>query len=75
MFGISERELENLRKEYPEGSRVRLVRMDDYQAPPKGTLGTVRCVDDTGTVHVNWDNGSSLGVIYGVDLCEVVIGG
>lgn len=56
-----------LRAEYPEGSRVSLVFMDDTQAPPIGTLGTVVCVDITGTVQVDWDNGSTLGVVAGVD--------
>ena len=56
-----------LRAEYPEGSRVSLVFMDDLQAPPVGTLGTVVCVDITGTVQVDWDNGSTLGVVAGVD--------
>ena len=56
-----------LRAEYPEGSRVSLVFMDDLQAPPVGTLGTVVCVDITGTIQVDWDNGSDLGVVAGVD--------
>ena len=63
-------EVENLRKLYPEGQRVSLVRMDDAQAPKPGTKGTVRHVDDIGTIHVRWDNGSSLGVVYGVDECR-----
>ena len=56
-----------LRAEYPEGSRVSLVFMDDTQAPPVGTLGPVVCVDITWTVQVDWDNGSTLGVVAGVD--------
>lgn len=59
--------LEFLRKEYPSGTRVRLVRMDDLQAPPLGTKGTVTGVDDMGSLLVVWDNGSRLNVIYGVD--------
>ena len=35
-----------LRAEYPKGSRVVLVQMDDVQAPPIGTQGTVQGVDD-----------------------------
>lgn len=45
------------------GSRVVLNHMDDEQAPPLGIKGTVFCVDDLGTVHVNWDNGSTLGAV------------
>ncbi len=59
-----------LRAEYPAGTRVELVSMDDVQAPPPGTRGTVTWVDDTGTVHVRWDNGSGLGVVYGADVCR-----
>ena len=61
------RTVEALRREYPAGRRVTLLEMDDPQAPPEGTEGTVMCVDDTGTVHVRWDTGSSLGAVYGID--------
>ena len=59
--------VEKIRKEYPKGTRVKLVRMDDMKAPPLGTEGTVIGVDDTGSIMVAWDNGSSLNVIYNVD--------
>lgn len=62
--------VEQVRKEYPVGSRVELVRMDDFQAPPIGTKGTVRGVDDTASIMVSWDNGSSLHVVYGEDACK-----
>ena len=61
--------VEKIRKEYPKGTRVKLVRMDDMKAPPLGTEGTVIGVDDTGPLMVAWDNGSSLNVIYNVDKC------
>lgn len=41
--------------------------MDDLFAPPIGTKGTVRGVDDAASLLVDWDNGSGLNVIYGVD--------
>ncbi len=69
---LTGKEVEELRKRYPKGTRVRLIRMDDMQAPPAGCPGTVRLVDDIGTIHVLWDNGSSLGVVYGVDEIERV---
>lgn len=59
--------VKKLRKEYPVGTRVELVSMDDFQAPPLGTKGIVKGVDDTGSLLVNWDNGSGLSVIYGID--------
>lgn len=60
-------EVNRLRKMYPKGTRVELLEMNDIQAPPIGTKGTVRYVDDAAGIGVNWDNGSSLSVIYGVD--------
>ena len=53
-------------------SRVELLRMDDVQAPPIGTLGTVLGVDDTGSLLMRWDNGSGLNVVYGEDLVRKV---
>ncbi len=64
--------VERLRKEYPVGTRVELVRMDDVQAPPIGTLGTVLGVDDTGSLIMKWDNGCGLNVIFGEDIVRKV---
>ena len=69
---ITQNELQRLRQQFPEGARVELVRMNDVQAPPPGTKGTVRFVDDIGTVHIHWDNGSGLGIAYGEDSCRRV---
>lgn len=60
-------EVERLRKQYITGTRVELAEMDDPQAPPVGTKGTVYGVDDIGSILVNWDNGSGLNVAFGVD--------
>ena len=57
----------------PVGTRVELVKMDDVQAPPAGTCGTVTGIDDTGSLMVRWDNGSGLNVIYGVDVVRKVV--
>lgn len=63
--------VDKVRAEYPKGTRVKLIRLDDpYRNIPKGTRGTVESVDDTGTIHVAWDTGSHLGVVYGEDSCE-----
>lgn len=63
---------EELLKKYPVGSRVRLLKMDDIQAPPIGTLGTVKGVDDILSILVSWDSGSGLNVVYGEDQIELV---
>jgi len=70
----SEKVVSELRQEYPSGTRVKLLSMDDAQAPPMGTLGTVNGVDDTGSLLMSWDNGSGLNVIYGEDKVEKVNG-
>lgn len=59
--------VEIIRRNYPVGCRVELVRMEDIQAQPIGTKGTVVAVDDTGSLIMRWDNGSTLNVIYGED--------
>ena len=71
---ITRDQLLRLREIYSPGVRVRLAYMNDPYRPDlkEGTLGTVSSVDDMGTVHVQWDCGSSLGVVYGVDRCEVL---
>ena len=68
----SKKIVELMRKQYPNGTRVELLKMDDAQAPPLGTKGTVTGVNDTASILVNWDNGSSLNVIYGEDLVKKV---
>lgn len=65
--------VESLQARFAPGTRVQLLQMADPQAPPRGALGTVIAVDSLGTVHVSWDCGSSLGVAYGADRCEVVL--
>lgn len=64
--------IKRLKKEYPAETKVILDYMDDAQAPPVGTKGTVRLVDDIGSIHVSWENGSSLAVAYGEDRCHKV---
>lgn len=61
-----------LKETYTAGTRVKLTKMDDVQAPPIGTLGTVIGVDDTGSILVDCDNGSGLNVVYGEDRCQIV---
>ena len=63
--------LKQLRSYYTPGTKVELVRMNDpYHEMPPGLLGIVTIVDDTGTIFVNWSNGSSLGVVFGEDVCK-----
>lgn len=65
--------VEKIKKEYPSGTKVELVKMNDpYRKMPAGMTGTVECVDDTGTIHVDWNNGCHLGIVYGEDSCKKI---
>lgn len=69
---LSTADVKTLRELYPAGTRIRLLKMDDIQAPPAGTEGTVTFIDDAGTIHMRWDTGSSLGLISEEDEFEVL---
>ncbi len=64
---LSEKNLNSLREQFPTGCRVELLQMEDEYAPPRGTIGTVTGIDSTGSLLVDWDNGSGLNVLYGID--------
>lgn len=65
-------EVKTAKRRYLPGMKVRLVKMDDFKAPPIGTQGTVLGVDDVGSVIVEWDNGSRLNVVLGEDEIEIL---
>ena len=66
--------VERVKREYPKGTRVELVSMDDpYTHIPPGSQGSVSAVDDIGTIFVDWDTGSGLGVAYRVDVVRKVV--
>ena len=59
----------SVRKRFPAGCRVELVRMEDpFTTLKAGDRGTVQHVDDIGTIFVAWDNGSGLGIALGADV-------
>ena len=63
--------VKRLRERYPEGTRIALVYMNDpYSKLEYGDRGTVRHIDDAGTIHVRWDSGSGLGIAFGIDSCR-----
>lgn len=64
--------MDNIKEKIQPGTKVRLLKMDDFQAPPAGTEGVVMFIDDLLTIHVKWSTGSSLGLIPGTDEFEVI---
>ena len=69
---LSKEVINRIRQMYPTGTTVQLIHMDDVQAPPPGTMGTVRGVDDTGSLLMRWDTGGRLNVILDEDEVEIV---
>ena len=65
--------LENLRKQYPVGTKIQLIsmRVEKYPILP-GTIGEVTHIDDVGSIHMKWQNGSSLALIPEVDSFKVM---
>jgi len=59
---------EYYKKQYPEGTQIELISMNDpYRDMPAGLKGIVTVVDDACQIHCSWENGSSLALIPGVD--------
>lgn len=71
---IDKKTLKLIREVFTPGTRVELVKLNDpYNIElQRGSRGTVVSVDDIGTIHVSWDCGSSLGVVYGEDCCVAI---
>lgn len=73
MYFPKAEEVKKVREQFPEGTRVQLVKMNDsYANLSAGMKGIVDSVDDCGTIHVIWDDGHRLGVVYGEDECKIV---
>ena len=69
MKSISTAQLEQLQQQFPKGTRLELIRMDDpYTRLKPGDQGTVSTIDSTGTIFVDWDCGSGLGLVFNEDL-------
>jgi hypothetical protein len=65
--------LKQLKEYYKPGTKVELIRMNDpYRKMPPGLRGEVIFVDDAGTVHCFWSNGSTLGVVFNEDECRKI---
>lgn len=75
MFSMQPRSevLKRLREQYPKGTRVELIEMcDPYREMPPGLKGTVQMVDDAGGIQIQWDNGSTLAAIHGIDKIKTI---
>lgn len=63
-----------------KGKRIRCIEMrpDPNTGKPdpnpikSGEEGTINYVDDMGTIQISWDNGRTLGMIYGFDRYTII---
>ena len=69
---LKDYQIKRIKEQYPKGTEIELISMEDSQAVPSGTHGVVDFVDDMGTIQMTWDNGSSLGLIVGEDQFKVI---
>ena len=70
---MTKAQIEFTKQHYPKGTRIRLISMQDPYAPiPSGTEGTVSFVDDMGTIHMEWDNKRTLGIIPNEDTFVII---
>lgn len=65
-------EVEQIKQQYIAGTKIELIKMYDLQAPPTGTKGFIDFVDDIGTIHMKWENGSTLGLVVGTDEFKII---
>lgn len=69
---MTQEEIVHLREVY-QNKRVEIIKMlDSFSPVPNGTRGTITRVDDIGQIHVNWDNGSTLALIPGIDEFNII---
>ena len=68
----SESYVSSMKKIFNPGMRIKLESMKDPHGLPDGSFGTVDFVDDIGQIHIKWDNGSTLALIYGEDIFQII---
>lgn len=65
---MSQQQVKLLKKHFKKGTRIKLIYMNDpYTNLSYGDKGTITDIDDIGQIHVNWDRGSSLALVYSED--------
>ena len=69
---MKDEEIKQIKEKYTIGTKVKLIKMYDMQEVPVGTKGIIEFIDDIGTLHIKWENGSTLGLVVGVDEFEII---
>lgn len=69
---LTQEEIQKIKGTYKKGSKIYLIKMYDLFAPPSKTIGIVAGIDDAGHIMMNWENGSTLSLVLGVDQFKVL---
>ena len=70
---LTQEEIQVVKDKYIKGTKIKLIKMyDPFSPPPSQTLGIVDFVDDAGQIHCNWNNGSTLALVVGIDDFEII---
>ena len=69
---MKDEEIKQIKEKYTIGTKVKLIKMYDMHEVPVGTKGIIEFIDDIGTLHIKWENGSTLGLVVGVDEFEII---
>lgn len=67
-------EIEEIKKNYKKGTKIKLVKQYDLQSVPAGSIGSVKFVDDIGNIHIKLKNGKTIALIPNLDefiICEI----
>lgn len=66
-------DIKSVKEQYREGLRIVCDYMPNDPRPiESGTKGTIMYVDDAGSIHVKWDNGRTLALLYDVDSFHLI---
>ena len=61
---INKQRVNERKEEYKPGDVVKLINMEsEAYLIPRGMTGIVKGVDDTGSIHVKWENGLEIAVL------------
>ena len=72
-FWPTKEEVAEIRKKYPEGTKIEVIKMDDPTPVPPGTMGIVTTVDDIGNIHCRYLNyRSGLAIVPSKDKFKVI---
>lgn len=73
MRAINKLKISRLKRKYKKGDKVKLIRMNEFQAKAPGSIGTIMSIEEnTGAINVEWDDGGSMPLLPNKDVFELL---